>query len=168
MVAAGVNGSSQRLDSALVARMPEPIDIVNDIFIPGRVEAFKSTLVAALQSRKLLWVIQERAPTLQDVINWNAPLLQTNQISTQDCSDALDTMIATRQATIQSLASLLPALLKSSSLSYLQVNGLNAMVAVGDGIGIHDFIQSNLYLRQGVVQDKLRPEVQNTMATILN
>ena len=106
MAAAGGNGSSQRLDSALVARMPEPIDIVNDIFIPGRVEAFKSTLVAALQSRKLLWVIQERAPTLQDVINWNAPLLQTNQISPQDCSDALSTPRASDTATDNSISRL--------------------------------------------------------------
>ena len=57
-----------------MAKMPEPIDIVNDIFIPGKVEAFKSSLLAALTSRKLFWVINERPATLADVISWNQAL----------------------------------------------------------------------------------------------
>ena len=45
------------MDSALLAPWPEPIDKKVDIYIPGKVEAFKAALKQALASRQLLAVI---------------------------------------------------------------------------------------------------------------
>ena len=62
---------NQRLDASLVAKWPDPIDIVNDIFIPGKTEAFKTQYTAALASRNLLFVVRERALTYQEIANAN-------------------------------------------------------------------------------------------------
>ena len=62
-----IGAGSTRLDSALLAPWPEPIDKKVDIYIPGKVEAFKAALKQALASRQLLAVIVERPPTLHDI-----------------------------------------------------------------------------------------------------
>ena len=45
----GVAVIRPRLDSALVAKWPNPLDISTDIFIPGKTAVFKSQLITALQ-----------------------------------------------------------------------------------------------------------------------
>ena len=60
----GSNGLRTRLDSALVAKWPDAIDLASDIFIPGKTAAFKSQLMAALQSRDLWSVIASTDPTV--------------------------------------------------------------------------------------------------------
>ena len=69
MAAAG--GNTARLDSALVAKWPDQLDIVSDIFIPGKVVAFKQQYSAALASRKLLWVINKKPATMQQIASAN-------------------------------------------------------------------------------------------------
>ena len=49
----GLYGLRTRLDSALVAKWPDPIDLANDIYVPGKTAAFQSQLIAALQSLNL-------------------------------------------------------------------------------------------------------------------
>ena len=104
-------GGYTRLDSALLAKWPEQIDIQNDIFIPGKTEAFKSSLVAALKSRMLLQVVVERAPTLQDIARQNPAA------SGAEVQDAYDMITATRHKATENLANLLPQLIKQSSLT---------------------------------------------------
>ena len=53
----GSNGLRTRLDSALVAKWPDAIDLASDIFIPGKTAAFKSQLMAALQSRDQRYIL---------------------------------------------------------------------------------------------------------------
>ena len=53
-------------------------------------------------------------------------------------------------------ATLLPQLLKQSSLSYMQNEQLSALVTTGDGVVIWEFISQQIDLRSGVVQDKLQ------------
>ena len=72
MVAVGCfNGLRTRLDSSLVAKWPDPIDLASDIFIPGKTAAFKSQLMAALQSRDLWSVIASTDPTAITIAEQN-------------------------------------------------------------------------------------------------
>ena len=148
-------GGFTRLDSALLAKWPEQIDIQNDIFIPGKTEAFKSSLVAALKSRMLLQVVVERAPTLQDIARQNPTA------SGAEVQDAYDMITATRHKATENLANLLPQLIKQSSLTYVQSNDLMALVSRGDGVAIYAFILRVIDLRFGAVQDKLQSKYNN-------
>ena len=60
-------GLRPRLDSALVAKWPNPLDISTDIFIPGKTAAFRSQLIAALQSRDLWSAISTMDPTYESI-----------------------------------------------------------------------------------------------------
>ena len=59
--------SDPRIQSALVAKWPEPIDVRNGIFIPGRVEKWSRELTAALRTRGLYEELRLRAPTVEDL-----------------------------------------------------------------------------------------------------
>ena len=148
-------GGFTRLDSALLAKWPEQIDIQNDIFIPGKTEAFKSSLVAALKSRMLLQVVVERAPTLQEIARQNPAA------SGEEVQDAFDMITATRHKATENLANLLPQLIKQSSLTYVQSNDLMALVSRGDGVATYAFILRVIDLRFGAVQDKLQSKYNN-------
>ena len=67
----GFNGLRTRLDSSLVAKWPDPIDLASDIFIPGKTAAFKSQLMAALQSRDLWSIIASTDPTAITIAEQN-------------------------------------------------------------------------------------------------
>ncbi len=82
MIAGG--GYQQRLDSAFLAKGPEALDIINDIFIPGKTETFKSQLRAFLGSREIMWVITERPPTMYHIAETNP------QASSEQVQDAFD------------------------------------------------------------------------------
>ena len=61
-----------------------------------------------------------------------------------------------RQYQKTTLATLLPQLLKQSSLTYMQNEQLSALVTTGNGVMIWGFISQQIDLRNGVVQDKLQ------------
>ena len=146
----GSNGLRTRLDSALVAKWPDAIDLANDIFIPGKTAAFKSQLMAALQSRDLWSVIASTDPTVITIAAENPTATRA------EVEDALQQVLAARQQQRQSLASLLPGLVKTSSLTYMQNEQLSALVTSGQGVQIWEFIAHQIDLRSGVVQDKLQ------------
>ena len=100
MAAGGLQyiGSQPRLDSALLAKWPEQLDIVADIFIPGKTETFKAQLVAALASRHLLYVILERPPTMQSIS------MQNPHADGQDVQQAYDNIMMGRQNAATNLA----------------------------------------------------------------
>ena len=64
------------MDSALLAPWPEPIDKKVDIYIPGKVEAFKAALKQALASRQLLAVITSNVRLRFTISRWQT-LAQT-------------------------------------------------------------------------------------------
>ena len=90
------------MDSALLAPWPEPIDKQVDIFIPGKIEAFKAALKRALASRQLLAVIVERPPTLQDIARAN-PSADGAEIQ-----EAFDILTNARTKATFDMANLLP------------------------------------------------------------
>ena len=141
----GFNGLRTRLDSSLVAKWPDPIDLASDIFIPGKTAAFKSQLMAALQSRDLWSIIASTDPTA-------ITIAEQNPDATRDeVEDALRQVLATRRHQKQSLASLLPGLIKTSSMTYMQNEQLSALVSAGQGVQIWEFIALQIDLRSGVV-----------------
>jgi hypothetical protein len=151
MAAGGLyTGSIPRLDSALLAKWPEQLDIVTDIFVPGKTETFKAQLVAALASRHLLFVVHQRPPTMQSIASQNP------DADGAEVQEAYDNLMHVRQNATTNLALLLPQLIKPTSMTYQQAADMNAHVMKQDGIAIHDFIQGSIDLRQGIVQDKLR------------
>ena len=86
MIAGG--GLRPRLDSALVAKWPEPLDISTDIFIPGKTTAFRSQLIAALQSRDLWSAISATDPTIESIS------VQNPQATRDEVEEALRTAMA--------------------------------------------------------------------------
>ena len=119
-------GGNTRLDSALVARWPEQLDIVADIFVPGKVVAFKQQYTAALASRKLYWVISEIPITMQQIASANP------NATGDEVANAFDNTQMLRQNTTATLATLLPQLIKSTSLSYQQASDLADLVTLQD------------------------------------
>jgi len=102
----------RRLDSAFLAKGPEVLDIINDIFIPGKTETFKSQLRAFLSSREIMWVITERPPTMLGIATANP------HASSEDVQEAFDIILAARQNAATKLSVLLPQFVKASTLSY--------------------------------------------------
>ena len=147
MLAGGV---TTRLDNALVTKFPDPIDLQNDIFKPGKTEAFKQALVAALQSRNLWSVVSTTAPTEESIAAQN-PLAARDDVVT-----ALVQVLDTRQRQATQLATLLPGLIVNTSLTYMQNTQLTSLISRGMGVHIYCFIMESIDLRQGKVQDKLR------------
>jgi hypothetical protein len=131
---AGGGFQQQRLDSAFLAKAPDALDIINDIFTPGKTEAFRSQLRAYLSSRLLFQTIVERPPTMQGIA------LANPHASGQQIQDAYDMIMATRQVSEQKLSTLLPQCIKSASLSYMDAADMNAMVNAQDGLAIYNFI----------------------------
>ena len=84
-------GLRPRLDSALVAKWPDPLDISTDIFIPGKTAAFRAQLIAALQSRDLWSAISTTDPTLESIRAHNPQAVQ------EEVTDALQACLAYRQ-----------------------------------------------------------------------
>ena len=152
-------GGITRLDSALLAPWPEPIDKKVDIYIPGKVEAYKAALKQALASRQLLAVIIERPPTLHDISLANPGADAT------DLQEAFDSLTNARLKATFDMANLLPRLVKPESLTYVETKDLSTLVELGDGIAIHDFIQRSIDLRYGAVQDKLRQKYSDMKVT---
>ena len=93
MIAEG--GYQRRLDSAFLAKGPEILDIINDIFIPGKTETFRAQLRAFLSSREIMWVVTERPPAMYDIATAN-PHATGEQVQ-----DAYDMMLAARQVAAQ-------------------------------------------------------------------
>ena len=152
-------GINTRLDSALLAPWPEPIDIKVDIYIPGKVEAFKAALKQALASRQLLAVIVERPPTLHDIA------LANPDADASELQEALIILTNARAKATFDMANLLPRLIKPESLTYVETKDLSTLVGFGDGVAIHDFIQRSVDLRYGSVQDKLRQKYSDMKVT---
>ena len=131
------------------------LDISTDIFIPGKTAAFKSQLIAALQSRDLWSVICATDPTLESIQAQNPQALQ------EEVEEALRNCMGYRQSQKTTLATFLPQLIKQSSLTYMQNEQLSALVTAGNGVMIWDFISQQIDLRSGVVQDKLQVKYDN-------
>ena len=132
MIAEG--GYQRRLDSAFLAKGPEVLDIINDIFIPGKTETFKSQLRAFLGSREIMWVITERPPTMYGIAETNP------QASSEQVQDAFDMIMTARQGAATKLSVLLPQFIKASSLSY------NYRVSGPSGHGVKPKRRCNLRL----------------------
>ena len=114
-------GGITRLDSALLAPWPEPIDKKVDIYIPGKVEAYKAALKQALASRQLLAVIIERPPTLHDIS------LANPGADAADLQVAFDSLTNTRLKATFDMANLLPRLIKPESLTYVETKDLSTL-----------------------------------------
>ena len=105
MIAGG--GYQQRLDSAFLAKGPETLDIINDIFIPGKTETFRSQLRAFLGSREIMWVITERPPTLLGIASANP------HASSEEVQDAYDMMMDARHVASNKIISAATAVRES-------------------------------------------------------
>ena len=64
-----VSGGSARLDPALLSAFPKPFNFKIDIFAPGKVDRYMAALRHALSSRKMLQHLEERAPTMQEILH---------------------------------------------------------------------------------------------------
>ena len=71
MVAGADEHDDFRIITSHVTKWPVGFDMEHDIFVPGKVEEFLRLLTAALRSRGLLRTLQEREPTLQELIEEN-------------------------------------------------------------------------------------------------
>ena len=56
-----------RNDSTLVSKLPEPIDIKNDIFKPDKTNKFSIAMTSALRTRNLLDHLQQRELSMRDI-----------------------------------------------------------------------------------------------------
>ena len=59
--------SETRIQTSLVAKWPEAIDVKDGIFIPSRVEKWHRELTSALRTRALYVELTLRAPTIEDL-----------------------------------------------------------------------------------------------------
>ena len=64
----GSGPRSARLQTALVAPLPTPIDVKNDIVLQGKADKWQRELKSALRTRGLLRACEEDPPELMDVI----------------------------------------------------------------------------------------------------
>ena len=103
--------SDPRIQSALVAKWPEPIDVRDGIFIPGRVEKWSRELTAALRTRGLYEELRLRAPTIEDLCD------QFPNEHVDDIMLAFDEMLKERQSRLETVADNLPSVVLYSSMS---------------------------------------------------
>ena len=82
---------SNRIQTALVAKMPQPIDVKNDIVKQGVADKFQREIVSALRTRNVLACCEEEAPTITQIIRAN------RGISVAEAEEMLDNILTTRQ-----------------------------------------------------------------------
>ena len=126
--------SDPRIQSALVAKWPEPIDVRDGIFIPGRVEKWNRELTAALRTRGLLESLRTRAPTVEELCD------QFPNGHIDDFVAAFDMMATERQSHLENVADNLPAVVLYSSMSMSEQMRFNELASAGKGDELYAMI----------------------------
>ena len=124
-----VQNQSQRPrnDSTLVVPFPKPFDIKDDILKPGVADNFVRELNAALDTRGLFEHIVCSEPTLHEIH------VQNPMASAEEVQVAFDTILADRATVHRQAASILPTVLKHSSLTLSEMEEINALADVTGG-----------------------------------
>ena len=87
--------SETRIQTSLVAKWPEAIDVKDGIFIPGKVEKWHRELTSALRTRALYTELTLRAPTIEDLCD------QFPNEHVDDIMLAFDEMLKERQSRLE-------------------------------------------------------------------
>ena len=94
-------GYTNKINSALTSPFPKAIDIESDITKQGCVDTFLRELKSALRTRGLMDIIEQREPSLDEVVEANMG------IPRDDAQQILDKLMATRQRLTANLADVL-------------------------------------------------------------
>ena len=149
MVAA-LGSTPNKINSALTSAFPKAIDIESDITKQGLVDTYLRELKSALRTRGLMDIIEQREPSLEEVISAN------KGISTNDAQDILDKMLATRQKQTANLADVLLQVVVWSSMLQSDKDEFNRLISDGNGIDVYARILAHTDLASGKAQDKIR------------
>jgi hypothetical protein len=94
-------GFPNKINSALTSPFPKAIDMENDITKQGCVDTYLRELKSALRTRGLMDVIEQREPTIDEVMSAN------KSIPRDDAHMILDKLLTTRQRQAANLADVL-------------------------------------------------------------
>ena len=152
MVAPGSDpfGSAGRNDSTVVTPWPSPFCVHTDIFTPGKVDTFVRELDNALRTRKLLEPILSAPLTLADVLTANPGA------TAEQCQQLYDNAILTTQEKLKDAAANLPLVVKTATLTHLEMKELNGLSEAGDSQGIYELIRGWTDVTRGRAQDRIR------------
>ena len=140
------------VQSALVSKWPDAIDIGVDIFKPGKAEKWSRELIAALRSRGLYKWVRMAPPSLQQLAEENPhedPALMI---------EVFDSLVQDRKSNLATVADLLPQTVVYSSMTMSERLKLNKLSADGLGADVYGFITSLVDTRSGRAQDKLQEQ----------
>ena len=140
------------VQSALVSKWPDAIDIGVDIFMPGKAEKWSRELIAALRSRGLYKWVRMAPPSLQQLAEENPhedPALMI---------EVFDSLVQDRKSNLATVADLLPQTVVYSSMTMSERLKLNKLSADGLGADVYGFITSLVDTRSGRAQDKLQEQ----------
>lgn len=146
----GVGSYPTKINSALTSAFPKAIDIESDIIKQGLVDTYLRELKSALRTRGLMDIIEQREPSIDEVISAN------RGISTNDAQNILDNMLATRQRQTANLADILSQVLVWSSMRQSDKDEFNRLISDGNGIDVYARILAHTDLKTGKAQDKIR------------
>ena len=81
----GVGFYPTKINSALTSAFPKAIDIESDIIKQGLVDTYLRELKSALRTRGLMDVIEQREPSIEEIISANRGI-STNDAQNIQCS----------------------------------------------------------------------------------
>ena len=142
--------SDSRIQTALVAKWPEPIDVKDGIFVPGRVEKWNRELTAALRTRGLLQSLRTRAPSIEELCD---------QFPNEDVDvvvELYDDIMAERQRHLETVADNLPSVVLYSSMTMSDQLRFNALASDGAGDQLYAMVMELCDISCGRAQDKLQ------------
>jgi hypothetical protein len=139
-----------RVQSALTSDFPKEIDINIDIVKPEVASTFQRQVVSALRSRGLFAFLEYAEPTLDDLAAANPG------VSAEALLQKHTALQAAFQEYDNKVADLLPNLVKWSSLSQSEQEGVNDMTRRGDGRALYAWLMAVTDLKKGRAQDRIR------------
>ena len=83
---AGLTNGSVKLQTALVAPLPTPIDVKTDIVLQGKADKWQRELKSALRTRNLLRACEEEPPEL---MGGTIGIVQSNRPWRSRCANAV-------------------------------------------------------------------------------
>ena len=142
--------SDSRIQTALVAKWPEPIDVKDGIFVPGRVEKWNRELTAALRTRGLLQSLRTRAPSIEELCD---------QFPNEDVDvvvELYDDIMAEQKRHLEPVADNLPSVVLYSSMTMSDQLRFNDLASDGAGDQLYAMVMELCVISCGRAQDRLQ------------
>ena len=142
--------SDSRIQTALVAKWPEPIDVKDGIFVPGKVEKWSRELTAALRTRGLLESLRTRAPSIEELCD---------QFPNEDVDvvvELYDDITIERKRHLETVADNLPSVVLYSSMTMSDQLRFNALASEGAGDQLYAMVMELCDISCGRAQDRLQ------------